>query len=134
MSKLISLKTAKAARASNFDLYVNARYEISRSCTQGRLAYEDIEKNWNGEFADDEQWYSAPSQDTLKRWLREKHHLEVNAYCNASGWLWEINKAYPSNGGTSIAWSEESGPNAGGEWETYEEALEDGLLKALKLI
>ena len=49
----------------------------------------------------------------------------------------EINKAYfvhQFSGGTSIAFSDFSGPNDSGEWDTYEEALEVGIFEALQLI
>jgi len=73
----------------------------------------------------------------LQRWLREEHNLEVLVYCNASGYVWEISKDYHGGnnaGGTHISFSDLSGPNSAGAWETHEGALEKGLEEALKLI
>ncbi len=113
------------------------------------ISLESFNEDWNNRFVttkdgdrcfgcnnnkDYFETFSAPTQSLLQKWLREKHNMEVLVTCNASGWFWEINKAYPNNGGTFIAWSGDNGPNDAGHWETYEEALETGLEQALKLI
>jgi len=48
-----------------------------------------------------------------------------------------LNKSFKKDwfsGGTHIVDSDLSGPNNAGGWDTYEEALEQGLIAALKKI
>lgn len=71
-----------------------------------------------------------PTQAVLQKWLREKHNLYVESNPNASGYGWFIDKTC----GTYIKSSEFEGPNDGGRWDKYEEALEIGLQEALKLV
>lgn len=52
----------------------------------------------------------------------------INCAC---GYGYEISKA---DNGTHITSSVYEGTNDGGEWDTYEEALEAGILETLKLI
>jgi hypothetical protein len=52
-------------------------------------------------------------------------------YNCACGYGYEISKA---DNGTHITSSVYEGPNDGGKWDIYEEALEAGLQEALKLI
>ena len=68
------------------------------------------------------------TQALLQRWLREKRNVMLSVYNNASGYLW--NKA-DTVGGTDRGWSEYTGPNDSGVWDTHEGALEDGLQKSL---
>ena len=74
----------------------------------------------------------APTQSLLQKALRDKHDLIVCVYANASGYCWEIHKS-PKYGGSSVADSNTTGPNLSGCWDTYEEALDAGLLNALNL-
>ena len=76
------------------------------------------------------QTIKASTQSLLQKWLREKHELYVESNPNASGYGWFIEKT----NGTSIANSAYTGPNDGGRWDIYEDALEEGLLNALSLI
>ena len=71
----------------------------------------------------------------LQKWLREKHNIYCSAWCNASGWAWEIEKT----NGTHISIMNIDGNVKGvnldsGMFNSYEEALEDGLLEALKIL
>lgn len=66
----------------------------------------------------------------LQKWLRDNHNVHVLIDCNASGWFWEL---YKTNG-TSISSFEDAGPNAAGQWDTYEESLEVGLIEAIEII
>lgn len=74
---------------------------------------------------------SAPTQSIAQKWLRETKNLHIEIYRSAVGYGYAIVKAY--NG----TWQEDDdsrGPNDGGLWDTYEEALEAGIRGALKLI
>lgn len=82
-------------------------------------------------------YFSAPTCEELKVWLIEKHRLEVLVYCNASGWVWELNKAFNKDwcsGGTHISWSDDKDPNERGAWNDYHEAFNEGLFAALEYI
>lgn len=76
-------------------------------------------------------WVPCPTQALAARWLREAHGIHVCIDVNASGWYYDLCK---SDNGTHILWSSYQGPNDGGEWDSYEEALEAGLKIWLELI
>ena len=75
--------------------------------------------------------YHYPTQAIAHRWLREVKNLYVCIYNCACGYGYEISKV---DNGTHIASSTYKGTNDGGEWDTYEEALEAGIQKALSLL
>ena len=74
---------------------------------------------------------SAPNQSFAQKWLRETKNLHIEIYRNACGFVFGFVKA---NNGTWIEDDDSKGPNDGGVWDTYEEALEAGIQEALKLI
>lgn len=74
--------------------------------------------------------YHYPTQAIAHRWLREVKNLYVCIYNCACGYGYEISKV----DGTHILSSGFEGPNDGGNWNTYEEALEAGIQRALELI
>lgn len=76
--------------------------------------------------------YHYPTQAIAHRWLREVKNLYVCIYNCACGYGYEISKA--DNGTHIVASCDYKGPNDGGEWDTYEEALEAGIQRALELI
>lgn len=72
-----------------------------------------------------------PTQSIVQKWLRETKDLHIEIYRSAVGYGYVIVKA---NNGTWREDDDSRGPNDGGEWDTYEEALEAGIREALKLI
>lgn len=74
---------------------------------------------------------SAPNQSFSKKWLRETKNLHISIIRNACGYGYDICKA---DNGTHITDGIFKGPNDGGQWDTYEEALEVGIQEALKLV
>lgn len=72
-----------------------------------------------------------PPQSIAQKWLRETKNIHICIYNCACGYGYEISKA---DNGTHITSSVYEGPNDGGKWDVYEEALEAGLQEALKLI
>lgn len=76
-------------------------------------------------------YYHFPTQSFAQKWLRETKNMHIAIIRNACGYSYDICKA---NNGTFIAASIFDGPNDGGQWDTYEEALETGIQEALKLI
>lgn len=75
--------------------------------------------------------YTSPFQSIVQRWLREIKNLHIAIIRNACGYGYDICKA---DNGTFIAAGIFDGPNDGGQWDTYEEALETGIQEALKLL
>lgn len=126
--KLIELETAKFAKQKNFDLYCEWSYwndELSEF-TPG-YALENGTTSQENYF--DFPRYYAPYQAVLQEWLRNIHdiHMYVNHYqfaCKGSdGYFFHIDK--------SIMHSD---TKYYGPYDTYEEALEEGLYQALKLV
>lgn len=74
---------------------------------------------------------AAPTLYDAQKWLREKHNIHITIGNSASGYWWELSKA---DNGTTIYDYNYSGPNDGGEWDTYEDALNFGILEVLKRI
>lgn len=72
-----------------------------------------------------------PTQSIVQKWLRGTKNLHICIYRNASGYGYDICRA---DNGTHIINDLSNGPNDGGQWDTYEEALEAGIQKALKLM
>lgn len=75
--------------------------------------------------------YYQPTQSLLQKWLREIKNLHIAIIRDACGYGYDICKA---DNGTHIADGVFDGPNDGGQWDTYEEALEVGIQESLKLI
>ncbi len=66
----------------------------------------------------------APTQSLLQKFIRETRGVHIEIHRNASGYYWSMCKA---DGGTDLGWSDISGPNAGGVWDSFEGALENAL-------
>lgn len=77
------------------------------------------------------QCFSLPTQSLAQRWLRETKNLHIEIYRSAVGYGYAIVKA---DNGTWQEDDDSKGTNDGGLWDTYEEALEAGLVECLKLI
>lgn len=109
--ELVTLETAKLLKEKGF---LQRKYLINVSTLHHCYKY-----------------LSVPPQSVVQRWLRETKNLHICVYNCACGYGYEISKA---DNGTHIASSTYKGTNDGGEWDTYEEALEAGLVECLKLI
>lgn len=75
--------------------------------------------------------FYQPSRSLVQKWLREIKNLHISIIRNACGYGYDICKA---DNGTHITDGIFKGPNDGGQWDTYEEALEAGIQKAIELI
>lgn len=82
-----------------------------------------------GDFHDGGNWYPKPTLYDAQKWLREKRNIHISVERNTSGYYWELCKA---NNGTSICDFNWGGPNPEGCWDTFETAIDDGILKALE--
>jgi hypothetical protein len=128
---LISLETAKLAKEKGFNLYSPAWY----SCDDPS---GDLEPNrqiirsyatWDELGTEDDQVgteiYSAPTQAQLQKWLREEHSIDL--------WFGQLNPPNKYHVEDIVQDDVIIGGVIGGE-PNYENALEKGLLEALKLI
>ena len=142
--QLVSFQVAKLAKEKGFDLYQNYFYtEEDGLCSIGsdgeilniydeNLNQIDYRYDCNGDFwFNDEgdvfytpEKYLAPTQSLLAKWLREEHkmHIVIMPCIIPSN---EV-KYYIFKGKLKWDWAE--------LFDTYEEALEFGLLETLKLI
>ena len=121
--ELVTLETAKQLRKKGFNEYCKdiIREDNGRMMQSVFRTNKDLPKGA----------YSRPTQSIAAKWLREIKNLHIEIYRNACGYGYVIVKA---NNGTWMKADDAKGPNDGGNWDAYEEALEAGIFEALKLI
>lgn len=112
--ELVTLETAKILIEKGFNECRNV-VDISN------MSNDDLPK----------RCFLQPTQSIAQKWLREIKNLHIEIYRNACGYGYIIVKA---NNGTWMEDDDAKGPNDGGNWDTYEEALEAGIRESLKLI
>ncbi len=115
--QLISFETAVCAKERGFDIRTDKGYHGHRTDTDFMplLLWNDAEEK------EPELGY-APTQALLQKWLRDEHDLIVIVSPANKGKYFGI--LYPTKD-SSISYDKK---------DTYEEALEVGLIEALKLI
>lgn len=118
--QLITFETAKLAKEKGFYWYQPLSKTGYYHIKTGSYFYFGRHGNLNKNNS-----CSAPTQSLLQKWIREKHKINM------------LLEAYPDHYWILIwKWEERKhqleGPSVTGK--TYEEALEEGLLEALKLI
>jgi hypothetical protein len=161
--QLINLETAKLAKEKGFCLRQDKRYIEIVSINSGFVRKMRDKDNPFGKWIPDpnnvlksigdifctnadhletrggDRLYGyhgeAPTQALLQKWLRDIHILYPFAWCNGSGWGWELE----TTSGTHISVMDMDGGVEGtepesGMFKSYEEALERGLQEALKLV
>lgn len=148
--QVITLETAKIAKDKGFDLESPAYYgcdepssgETNRFFVKTWLRCDDINKKDTQEGT---LVYSAPYKYDLQKWLREKHHINVLVNFETiddseTAYTWHI-KQYIEEGNNrkKDTWDfyEDLYSFSADrmQWfDTYEQALEDGLREALKLV
>lgn len=119
---IITFKTAVLAKEKGYDNNCAAFYK-----KDGEL-YNDIE--YPSLQAHYELYCYAPIQCNLNNFIRTKKGIHLTVERNASGWYWAMCQ---TDGGTNLGYSEYSGPNYGGVWDSFEDAFENGLQVALAL-
>lgn len=125
--QLITLETAKLLKAAGFKEDVRIFYE-QVGAEGGFELFESYKaQNYNTNVYS----FSATTLFIAQKWLRETKNMHIAIIRNACGYGYDICKA---DNGTFIAAGIFNGPNDGGQWDTYEEALEVGIQEALKLI
>lgn len=120
--ELVTLDTAKLLKEKGFNEYCK---DIIRK-DNGRIMQSVFRTNNDLP----KLCYSRPTQYIAQKWLRETKNLHISIIVNACGYSYDICKA---DNGTHITEGIFKGPNDGGQWDTYEEALEVGIQEALKL-
>ncbi|MEO3534148.1 hypothetical protein ABG835_04905 [Phocaeicola vulgatus] len=126
--EFVTLETAKLLKEKGFKEDVFTFYEVD--CVEGDMILsETYDESEN--FNEKNDCLSAPTQSLAQKWLRETKNIHICVYNCACGYGYEISKA---DNGTHITSSVYEGPNDGGKWDVYEDALEAGLQEALKLI
>lgn len=150
--ELISLKIAILAKEKEFQIptqkaYINNKLFVNFEDSQGvEREYffdaDDLYENWNkkdwvfdkqgcscfGCKLDNKNWftaYSAPTQSLLQKWLRDIHFIDVEP--KAIRFVGDEKASYYNNyiNGSMVEMK---------KYNTYEEALEEGLYQALLLI
>lgn len=62
----------------------------------------------------------------IMKWLRDEKNIHIEIYTCASGYDYIISNT-PKLGGSDRHWSESEGPNDGGCWDFYEQAVIAGI-------
>jgi hypothetical protein len=127
--ELIVFETAKLAKEKGFDWDCESYYKPNTKELPSNL---NGKRSWN-HVVPAKEYYSAPTQSLLQKWLREKHniHIPVNwvykkSYDTDVDWHYNV-KGIGLTSNNLIDLDET-------KFNTYEKALEVGLLEALKLI
>lgn len=128
MSKLVSFKVAELAKQKGFDIKIqqkNQVYDCFLGVIDKNFISDDVQ-NWNDKkYAD---ICSAPTQSLLQSWLRDKHNLNISiqlGYGIPNSW-WSYFIQSIKDDSLIV--------NTENIFYSYEEALEDGLYEALKII
>ena len=128
---IISFDAAKLAKEKGFTQIFKANERFHYNTISNTLC--DLELNENSFF---NLHYRAVSQSILQRWLREVHNCIVEVlFCkqeNINILQWHSTVDYYTSNWQFIP-SEES-DFVSDLYDTYEEALEIGLIEALKLL
>lgn len=133
--ELVTFETGKLAREKGFKeecfYYYSDNGNIqepylengSSSDTDFRVDLTDLLEIHNTPYL---SRYSAPTQSSLQKWLREEHNIDITICLTGAldyGYYIHINRNYTNDGEHRSA-----------NWHKYEEALEAGLFEALNLI
>jgi len=131
---LITLDTAKLAKEKGFKELVMVMYE--------RAGRKREYPNINNKINKGRDWYSAPTQSLLQKWLREMHKIDVTITWameyyvdiydlrNGARGCHVFKGAFQLNKGDKVNYKERTI----GDFNVWEDALEVGLQEALKLI
>lgn len=120
--ELITFETAKTAKQKGFSWHCEKHYNHEYSYDEPAIFMDDLSPEDLEPFE-----YSAPTQSLLQKWLRESKNIilcivdDFDKYLGYSrGFVFTINGRLHYNSGDCF--------------EEYEQALEEGLQEALKLI
>lgn len=117
---IVTFQVAKLAKEKGYRIYCGISYWEKDGELFGTPYYE---------FPHDEERYTyypryfAPTQSLLQKWLREKNNIHISIFYDHYSKTFEYDVCEK----LGESWNIEAG-------KTYEEALENGLIVALKLI
>lgn len=123
MERLIDKETAILAKKMNY-LWDCDYYYMENSRTLFHC-HRAVNNNVLGDMK-----YAAPLQSSLQKWLREKHHIHVMIRVDDLGWWWQL---YDSSANGRLKEYNQITESYAGK-KTYEEAMEEGLFKALEIL
>lgn len=146
--KVVSYETAVMAKLKNFDfptLHVyNEKGELADDddiwfygC-EGGMRLDEWFWKFNQKPQENTKWFiSAPTQNQLKTWLREKHHIIVEIHVantnDPMDYLCTVKKL-DKNGHWHTKFKTKEDFKGTVEGLSYEDTLEEGLFKGLGLI
>jgi hypothetical protein len=132
--QIITFETAKLVKEKGFNIPVIKYYTPKGYCSEseGYRTERLEESNWNNGMGSyptlsKDVCCSAPTQSLLQKWLREVHKIDVFCDCIGSGKYYSVIYDNSIKEGNDKVFEQE-------KETSYEEALEVGLLEALKLI
>jgi hypothetical protein len=121
---LISFETAKLAKEKGFNIPTETCW-IETTSSLFKSPFHTI-RNKVGYITEGCDYINEPTQSLLQKWFREEHKIDIWVLYNdnraAYPYFWELNS---KNG--EYKYSKKG-------FKTYEEALEQGLIEALKLL
>ena len=121
----ILLEVAKLLKEAGFDWETKHRWDYCKPIDEWSLRnYPEEPRNWNSKYYNYD--CSAPTLEVAQRWLREVKEIEVNVLCVYIDHI----KKYSY----TIFTNEYKHEIIDEGFDTYEEALETGIKKALELI
>ena len=120
--QLITFETAKLAKEMGFQSYTSFYYSEDGEIKGTKMGMHGNPNAYGG--------ISAPTQSLLQKWLREVH--EINLFMSTWGYNNEFYHVEDIIKG--LGFSSTIIGNGGKGSTNYEEALEQGLVVALKLI
>jgi len=114
--QLIKFETAKLAKEKGF------------LCDLADCQWSYLNENGMSMQYDEKSCVLRPTQSLLQRFIREQRGVHIEIHRNGSGYYWSM---CIEDGGTDLGWSDHKGPDLGGVWEKFEDALEDALVVQL---
>ena len=126
--ELIKFETAKLAKKKGFNIPVKKAYKVYNGYSDMKVNSFKIGKCDHNSLNGNCYNTSAPRQSLLQKFIREKRGVHIEIHRNGSGYYWSMCK---EDSGTDLGWSDHKGPNLGGVWDKFEEALEDAMFVQL---
>lgn len=121
---IVTFQVAKLAKEKGFKLKVNHYYEIT-TISDSDLNLKPCKYQNINLFED--SIFAAPTQSILQKWLREVHNIDIFIWKNSIDGSYRVDDILLNNEELTNLEFEVG-------FDNYEEALEEGLYEALKLI
>jgi hypothetical protein len=128
MEQIVSFYTAKLAKVKGFEFHGRTNDWLQTTLPYREDGTRKIDCTYTGEY------YGAPTQSLLQRWLRDKHHIQVEVNFRKFGVSSCNGYFYMANPKKYATMNEYWGETMFKGFRTYEQALEEGLKVGLNLI